>query len=292
MDKRHFTVVIGSKEHGLYVSSKPSSAAKKAVSKLCAANKSKKVEFSLREITQGSKKKTYGPYVGEMKKLKKPIELKGRVIRHEIKVHLKKGKRSTIKTAKKMRGGEENEPIIPLNENMDKFERFIRNYFRINNRKKLDMIQRIGSLSKNKQRKVPQYMFYIFRIDPKPTKIISVGVISGNATICRLLVEPLEAKNYLFLRCLLSREIENSGLSSAIYHILSKLPETYSGICLSTIDGDLHNYTNLGFTEVNRKNNLINLILDKTPENIERLKEIIGQITTEFYSTYPDNIIT
>jgi hypothetical protein len=105
MDKRHFTVVIGSKEHGLYISSKPSSAAKKAVSKLCASNKSKKVEFCLREITQGSKKKTYGPYLGEMKKLKKPIELKGRVIRHEIKVHLKKEKSSTIKTAKKMRGG-------------------------------------------------------------------------------------------------------------------------------------------------------------------------------------------
>jgi hypothetical protein len=106
MDKRHFTVVIGSKEHGLYISSKPSSAAKKAVSKLCASNKSKKVEFCLREITQGSKKKTYGPYLGEMKKLKTPIELKGRVIRHEIKVHLKKGKSSTRKTVKKMRGGE------------------------------------------------------------------------------------------------------------------------------------------------------------------------------------------
>jgi hypothetical protein len=105
MDKRHFTVVIGSKEHGLYVSSKPSSAAKKAVSKLCASNKSKKVEFCLREITQGSKKKTYGPYVGEMKKLKKPIELKGRMIRHEIKLHLKKMKSSTTKPAKKMRGG-------------------------------------------------------------------------------------------------------------------------------------------------------------------------------------------
>ena len=111
MDKRHFTVVIGSKEHGLYVSSKPSSAAKKAVSKLCASNKSKKVEFSLREITQGSKKKTYGPYLGEMKKLKKPIELKGRIIRHKIKLYLKKGKRSTIKTAKKMRGGEGAENI-------------------------------------------------------------------------------------------------------------------------------------------------------------------------------------
>jgi hypothetical protein len=41
--KRHFTVVIGNKEHGLYVSSTPSSAARKAVSKLCADNKKKRV---------------------------------------------------------------------------------------------------------------------------------------------------------------------------------------------------------------------------------------------------------
>lgn len=81
--KRHFTVVIGGKEHGLYVSLTPSSAAKKAVTKLCTANKSKKVEFYIREITQGSKKKTYGPYLGYIEKLKEPIELKGRVIRYK-----------------------------------------------------------------------------------------------------------------------------------------------------------------------------------------------------------------
>ena len=81
--KRHFTVVMEGKEHGLYVSSTPSSAAKKAVTKLCAANKSKKVEFSIREITQGSKKKTYGPYEGHIEKLKEPIELKGRVIKYK-----------------------------------------------------------------------------------------------------------------------------------------------------------------------------------------------------------------
>ncbi len=81
--KRHFTVVMGGKEHGLYVSSTPSSAAKKAVTKLCTANKSKKVEFSIREITQGSKKKTYGPYEGHIEKLKEPIELKGRIIRYK-----------------------------------------------------------------------------------------------------------------------------------------------------------------------------------------------------------------
>jgi hypothetical protein len=106
--KRHFTAVVNSKEHGLYISASPSSAARKIVSKLCASSKSKKVEFCVREITQGSKKKTYGPYLGEMKKLAKPIELKGRVIRFDIKVHLKK-KKTAIKTGKKigkkMRGG-------------------------------------------------------------------------------------------------------------------------------------------------------------------------------------------
>jgi hypothetical protein len=90
--KRHFTVVMGDKEHGLYVSSTPSSAAKKAVTKLCAKNKSKKVEFSMREITQGSKKKTYGPYLGYIEKLKDPIELKGRVIKHKSVVKLQKKK--------------------------------------------------------------------------------------------------------------------------------------------------------------------------------------------------------
>jgi hypothetical protein len=102
--KRHFTAVVGSNEHGLYISSSPSSAARKIVGKLCAASKSKKVEFCVRETTNGSKKKTYGPYLGEMKKLAKPIELKGRVIRFDIKVHLKK-KKTAKKIGKKMRGG-------------------------------------------------------------------------------------------------------------------------------------------------------------------------------------------
>ena len=99
--KRHFTVVMGNKEHGLYVSSSPSSAAKKAVTKLCTANKSKKVEFHIREITQVSKKKTYGPYIGYIEKLKEPIELKGRVIKYKPVAKL------IGKEGKKMKGGEE-----------------------------------------------------------------------------------------------------------------------------------------------------------------------------------------
>jgi len=95
--KRHFTAVIGKKEQGTYTSSSPSSAARKAVSKLCADNKNRKVEFYMRETTQAYIKKVYGPYMGYIEKLKKPIELKGRVIRYKPVAKLLKNK--------KMRGG-------------------------------------------------------------------------------------------------------------------------------------------------------------------------------------------
>lgn len=95
--KRHFTAVIGKKEQGSYASSSPSSAARKAVSKLCADDKNRKEEFYMRETTQASIKKVYGPYIGYMEKLKKPIELKGRVIRYKPVAKLLKNK--------KMKGG-------------------------------------------------------------------------------------------------------------------------------------------------------------------------------------------
>jgi len=98
--KRHFKVVINSKEHGNYISSTPSSAARKVVSKLCADNKNNKVEFSIRETTQGSNKKVFGPYLGHMQKLNKPVELDGRVIRYKPIAKLKKKNN-------KMKGGVE-----------------------------------------------------------------------------------------------------------------------------------------------------------------------------------------
>jgi hypothetical protein len=70
------------------------------VSKLCATDKKKKVQFSIREITQGSKKKTYGPYLGEIEKLAKPIELKGRVIKYKPVAKLA-GKKTKTGGAKK-----------------------------------------------------------------------------------------------------------------------------------------------------------------------------------------------
>ena len=81
--KRHFTAVIGKKEQGTYISSSPSSAARKAVSKLCADDKKRKVVFSIRETTRDSNKKVYGPYIGYMQKLDKPVELEGRIIKYK-----------------------------------------------------------------------------------------------------------------------------------------------------------------------------------------------------------------
>ena len=100
--KRHFTIVIKNKENGLYISSRPLSAARKAVSKLCATDKKRKVSFHIREITQGSKKKTYGPYIGYLEKLKIPIKLKEYMIKYNPVAKLKK--KSTVKKIV-MRGG-------------------------------------------------------------------------------------------------------------------------------------------------------------------------------------------
>jgi len=109
--KRHFTVIMENKEHGLYVSSTPSSAAKKAVTKLCTANKSKKVEFYIREITQDSKKKTYGPYLGYIEKLKEPIELKSHIIKYKPVAKLIEKKSAKKKV---MKGGNPRELLAEI----------------------------------------------------------------------------------------------------------------------------------------------------------------------------------
>ena len=103
--KRHFTAVIGNKEQGLYNSYNPSSAARKAVSKLCADDKKRQVQFYIRETTQDSNKKTYGPYLGFVKKLKEPIQLEGRVIKYapvaKLSKNIEEGKLSSKKLSSK-----------------------------------------------------------------------------------------------------------------------------------------------------------------------------------------------
>jgi hypothetical protein len=107
--KRHFTAVVDNKEQGLYNSYNPSSAARKAVSKLCAEDKKRQVEFYIRETTLDSNKKTYGPYLGFVKKLKEPIQLEGRVIKYapvaKLSKNVEEGKLSSKKLSKKLDGG-------------------------------------------------------------------------------------------------------------------------------------------------------------------------------------------
>lgn len=102
--KRYFTIIIDSKENGRYISSSPLSVAKKVLSKLLKLYKCNKIEYCIRETTQSSKKKIYGPYLGEMKKLKNPIKLNNKIIYYKPVVHIKKEKKHI-----KMRGGEESQ---------------------------------------------------------------------------------------------------------------------------------------------------------------------------------------
>jgi hypothetical protein len=104
--KRYFTIVIDSKETGRYISSSPLSVAKKVLSKLLTVYKCKKIIYCIRETTKSSKKKIYGPYLGEMKKFENPIKLKNNIIYYKPSVHIKKEK---IRI--KMRGGEEAPPF-------------------------------------------------------------------------------------------------------------------------------------------------------------------------------------
>ena len=61
----------------------------------------------------------------------------------------------------------------------------------------------------------------------------------------------------------------------------------YKGICLRTTKNSENFYKHLDFTEYEDL-----MILDKTPENIHKLEaKLPHPITTEFYSTYPDNQI-
>jgi len=162
------------------------------VSKLCATDKKKKVKFQIREITHGSKKKTYGHYIGEMK----PIKLKGRVIKYSTDVYLAK-KRSTImidKKVNKMRGGDvkttgitsrndfiindTNLPLVFVKENFFSKEPYL--FF--------------GKKS-NKDRNYYEYVVYNTGFFPKKVRFelfdIQSGNIDRNITISEISTENL-----------------------------------------------------------------------------------------------------
>ena len=86
--------------------SSPSSVAKKVFSKLYGKMKNTLTSFMIKETTQGSKKKIYGPYKGKRIKLKKPrmVKFKGTnkpvPIRYETKIYKVKGKKGNKKIQK------------------------------------------------------------------------------------------------------------------------------------------------------------------------------------------------
>ena len=138
------------------------------------------------------------------------------------------------------------------------------------------------------------YIFYIY--NASDNQIVSIGVMGGpnnkyhgykGRTV-------INSKEYLYIHLLLSRV--KKGGTSAIYHILSSIPDKYAGICLYPARDTAYFYELLGFTGfigTNKKYLFQDLlILDKTPENIHKLEEKLPHpIITEFHSNYPDNQI-
>ena len=96
------------------------------------------------------------------------------------------------------------------------------------------------------------YIFYIY--DASNNQIVSIGVMGGlnnkyhgykGRTV-------INSKEYLYIQLLLSRV--KKGGTSAIYHILSSLPDKYAGICLYPARYTVSFYELLGFTGFNVTN--------------------------------------
>ena len=186
-----------------------------------------------------------------------------------------------IITSKKMSGGG---PFV-LNQNLKSYSNFVEREFQNNENKNYNEVKNIMKaeikqwINNNYER---NNLFYIY--EKENDNIISIGAIGNNT-------ESYNKKLYLYISALLSKKKRNKGGSHAIYHILTHLPKKYSGICLYPTKGAFPFYVNLGFVKTSNSNHDIN-ILDKTQETIEKLERKLSPITTEFYSTYPDNIIT
>ena len=194
-----------------------------------------------------------------------------------------------IRIVKKMRGA----GPFDLRNNLQQYHNFVESEFQNNennentiykNIKKRIIRQIQYSLDdKNKNKMFQTNLFYIYEKD----KIVSIGAIGKKAV-------KWNEKNYLYLTYLLSKIKRNRGGINAIYHLLIRVPEKdVAGIFLCSEPESIEFYKKLGFIQDKKHGEAFTL--DKTPENIQRLKEMIesrGSITTEFHSTYPDNRIT
>ena len=85
-----------------------------------------KLTFSIKETTQGSTKKEYGPYLGEKTKLKKPLEIKYKgkkkpvLIKYETKIHL-------VKDSKQKGGKVTLEQLKEFEDEMEKIKKGAKN---------------------------------------------------------------------------------------------------------------------------------------------------------------------
>jgi len=205
----------------------------------------------------------------------------------------KQSSENKIRTVKKMRGGG---PFV-FNKNIERFRNFVSNNFenesnnyssikqqillKINNYYRQSQIRAINNIP---NQNYEYYIFYIY--DTEDNRITSIGIIGENDFTDNDKIV-INNKEYFYINYLLSIEIK--GGTSAIYHILNKLPlNKYAGICLTSTESAIDFYKHLGFTE---HKNL--MILDKTDKNLAQIEaKLPHQITTEFYSTYPNNEIT
>ena len=191
-----------------------------------------------------------------------------------------------IRIVKKMRGGG---PFV-FNQNLENFKIFVRNNFQHKSELpnyltiKESILRKINNYNRESQTRATfnNHIFYIY--DTKDNRVTSIGIVGSNG-ITENGRTKIRGKEYLFINYLLSRE--KKGGTSAIYHILNKLPPNYAGICLTSTESSRNFYNHLGFTGTNYL-----FTLDKTSENIRKLEEKLPHpITTVFYSTYPDNQI-
>jgi hypothetical protein len=190
-----------------------------------------------------------------------------------------------IRTVKKMKGGG---PFM-LRENLQNYQNFVEREFQNNDNATYKIIKKeiISQIkywlsTKRLNQELKGHLFYIYQNN----KIVSIGVI-GNKVL------KWNDKNYLYLYYLLSKTKRNLGGINAIYHLLIRIIGNYAGIFLCSEHDSIEFYRKLGF--IQDESNPEVFTLDTTQENIDKLKKIIerkGPITTEFYSTYPNNIIT
>ena len=130
---RHFKIISVNnkkvKDEGRYkTKASPGDAAKKAFTQLSKKYKTNKLTFSIKETTQDSNKKIYGPYLGKKTKLKKPLTVKYKgkngknklvMIKYETTIHL-------LKDHKQKGGKVSNEELKKFNDELKKIHNSIK----------------------------------------------------------------------------------------------------------------------------------------------------------------------